>query len=481
MLLADAALRRLPQSAQRALVAVAVVSAVALVTGSFAVFFVQFPARFSDFRAFYCSGAAVRAGADPYLQHPLHECEHGVRAPMLSPLGDEITVPAPFPGIVLAAFAALSLVPFAWAALLASAGSVCALGLAIGLLARVTATPPAAAAIVLGFPALIVPLPLGQPTPLILTSIVGCGALLRANRPRLAALALGATIFDPHVALAAMLGVFAGVPRARGVLTALAVVFVGGSVLAAGPAREWEYVGTVVPVHALVNVPEFSQFSAANFAYMAGVPAAPALAVGNLWYLASLTLGTFVALRLRRSLGVCAIAFVPPAFAVFGGAHTHLQQLALAVPAFVLAAGAARGTTRAVLVAATFVAAAPWLIFAPFPVVFVAVALLAAAFAKSMNVAHIGAALGLGAFWLAAGLCVSIIVSLRPYVARPFVPAGNPLAEVAWGRFVSAHAAPPELWVVLGKLPTIAAFAVLLAVLVRSARMPAAEAAAAGA
>jgi hypothetical protein len=453
--------------AEQAIVAPALAVLAAFIVVSFALYLTQYPARFADFRAFYCAGSVVRTGADPYRQHPLHECEARLTAPLLSPLGAEITVPAPFPGIVLAGFALLSLVPFAWATVLATLGSAAALACAIRLLAALTAAPLGAVAIVVGFPALVVPLPLGQPTPLILLGLCGSAALLSAGRPRTAALALAATAFDPHVALAALTGMFAAVPRARLAIVAVGAALAGASVLAAGPAREWEYVHSVLPAHALANVPEFSQFSTASFAYLAGVPAPLALAIGNAWYVGSLFAGAFAAVRLRARLGPCAAVFVPTAFAVFGGAHTHLQQLALAVPAALLVASSATGRRRAVLVAATFVAAAPWLIFCPFPVLFAAIAVLGAAFARLMDVGHISAAFGLAVFWLATGLCASVALTVRPYVAVPFHPAGNPLAEVAWGRFVNAIGEPAQLWVVLAKLPTIAAFAVLLAILLR--------------
>jgi hypothetical protein len=441
-------------------------AAAAFIAFSLAFYCVQFPARFADFRAFYCAGQTLRAGADPYREHPLHECEHALRAPELSFIDAEITVPAPFPGCILGLFAVLSLLPFSVAIALCTLVSVVALLAAIGLIARITAAPPLAVAVVTLFPALVVPLPLGQPTPLALLAIAGCGALLCAGRPRFAALAVFGTAFDPHVALAAGLGLFAAEPRARPVVLGGATLFVAVGLLVNGPAREWEYASVVIPAHALANVPEFSQFSTANLAFMAGVPAALALRIGNLWYAVSLVLGTFVALRLRPTLGPAATAFVPPAFAVFGGAHTHFQQLALAIPAFVLAASAASARPRALLVATTFVAAMPWLLLAPFPILFVPLAVAGVVFARAMRAGAISIALGLCSFWLALGLCCAVAYSARRYV--PFAPIahGNPLAEVAWSRFV-ARGAPPELWVVLSKGPTIAAFLVVLALLVR--------------
>jgi hypothetical protein len=101
-----------------------------------------FPERFSDFRAFYCAGSAVRAHADPYREHPLDECERRVRAPALSTLRSGVAVPAPFPGYVLALFALFATLPFAAALALWMAVMAAAVATAVVLLARVTATPP---------------------------------------------------------------------------------------------------------------------------------------------------------------------------------------------------------------------------------------------------------------------------------------------------------------------------------------------------
>jgi len=84
-----------------------------------------------------------------------------------------------------------------------------------------------------------------------------------------------------------------------------------------------------------------------------------------------------------------------------------------------------------------------------------------------------GFAVGIGSLTVLFALCATILDSHgAPYV--PFVSShiGNPLAETSWGLFVTARSVPPQAWYLLAKLPTLAAFSVLLAGLVRAAIAP---------
>src|SRR6185437_252656 len=92
-----------------------------------------------DFRAFYCAGAAIAAGADPYRMEPLLGCEAATAAAAGTPAVEYgVAVPAPLPPYALLPFALLSRLPFVDAALLYAVLSVAA-GVAAGfLLARAT-------------------------------------------------------------------------------------------------------------------------------------------------------------------------------------------------------------------------------------------------------------------------------------------------------------------------------------------------------
>jgi hypothetical protein len=441
-----------------------------LATVSIAFYLPYFPQRFADFRAFYCAGQATRTHADPYREHPLHECERAARAPGISAMRNDVTTPAPFPGPTLALFALIAVVPFGLAALLWLLATAVATVLAIVLLARVTHTSRAAVAIALGFPALTVALPFGQLTPLLMLALAACATALHAGRPRLAALAALATALDPHIGLALGIALFVCIARTR--LTLLAGAFVLGllSVALLGPARNIEYLREVLPAHALANLSEHAQFSTANILASVGVPAPVALIAGNLWYLAMIALGIVVAVRLRPRYGDVAVALVPPAFAVFGGVHIHLQQLALAIPAFFLIAPALQGTLRAWFVATISVAAVPWLLIAPFPMLFPLVGVLAVVFARRMAVPRIAFPLGLAMFTAATGMFVAVAGTRHAGDAISATPPGNPLAEVSWSGYVTALNAQPDPWLWFLKAPTFCAFAIAFGIIVARLR-----------
>ena len=455
-----------PPPSHRALVR-ALVALVTLL--SLAGYFARYRTGFCDFRAFYCAGRVSSAGVDPYREHPLHECERELPQRWAPTLPAAVTLPAPYPPATLALFGLVARAPFAAALALFLGVSLAALALTIVLVARTTATPLGAAVIAIGFPAVVVALPLGQPTPLIFLAIAASGAFVEARRPRTAGLAALLTLLDPHVGLAACCGVFAGVPAARRTLLAGVAGVAAANVAAGGPALTWEYAREVLPAHALANLADFGQFSVANLAFSLGVAPAPALAFAGLWSLAALAGGVVVGLRTRAHLGPAAVVFVPVAFTVVGGLHTHLQQLAFAIPAFLLATRAARGRRRAMLVALTFAASMPWLLVAGFPDVYPAVALLGVAFARELRVAAVGRVLAGGSLAVFA-LLVACLLSTRTPLPVTLTPvSGNPLAEVGWGAFVRAAFLPSPAWVFAAKLPTLGAFAALLTLLTAAA------------
>lgn len=428
--------------------------------------------QFLDLRAFYCAGQAERSGADPYREHPLNECEQKVNVPGFPPKADRATVPVPFPGFVLALFAALALLPFPLALYVWEAAACAAVGFAIVLAARTTRTSVTANAIVIGFPAVILALQLGQVTPFVLLAVVGAASFLQSGRPRLAAVTSLGALLDPHVGLALVLGLFIGVPRARLTLIAGTAALVTLGVFASGPAREWEFLHAVLPAHAFANVTDAAQFSTTYFAYATGVPPARAVQLGSLWYLGALVAGVFAGLRLRSKLGIVTLAYVPAAIAVFGGTHTHLQQLAIAIPAFMLLSSAATGRQRDLWSVVTFVAAIPWLFIAPFSWLYAAPPALALVFAREMRIGRQGIRLAAGSL---VALVVMMIAILRTHVQhKPLevtIP-GNPLAEVSWQMFTVARNVPTEAWSFVAKAPTVIAFLLLFGAFARIALRP---------
>src|ERR1700686_3618193 len=70
-----------------------------------------------DFNAFYCAGAALDRGADPYRADPLGACERAPRPAWLSRGTPNLSAPAPLPPSALAPFTALAHLPYALAAI----------------------------------------------------------------------------------------------------------------------------------------------------------------------------------------------------------------------------------------------------------------------------------------------------------------------------------------------------------------------------
>jgi hypothetical protein len=176
-----------------------------------------------------------------------------------------------------------------------------------------------------------------------------------------------------------------------------------------------------------------------------------------------------VALRLRERLGVATIAYVPVAFAVFGGTHAHLAQLGIAVPAFLLLNAAAQGRRRDFCSVVTFVAAMPWLFIAPFPWLFAAPTILAVLFAREMRSERQGIRLAASSLIALTAMMLSILHSHTDRNIGDVTVAGNPLAEVSWQIFIVARNVPADAWFFVARAPTVIAFVLLLAALVAAA------------
>jgi hypothetical protein len=447
-----------PQRAHGFVLAVALVSIVAYLPFA--------PARLHDFRAFYCAGTAIRMHADPYRLHPLQECERATTVPGMPVNNDGATVPAPLPGYVLAGFALLSVLPFGAAVGIWIAASLAALLGSIALLRGIVAVPVPAIAVALVLPAAIVALPLGQTAPFVGCAVALCAYGLASGRPRIAALAALATAADPAIAIVLCATLLVAVPATRAILVVGTAALAALALLTLGGDTNLEYVRTVLHAHAAGNVAERSQFSTTHFAWVAGVASRPALVLGNVWYGCAAVAGIWTALRLRRTLGIAALALIPPAFAVFGGLYVHYSQLVLAIPAYLLVLG--RMPAKAPwLSAAIFVLAVPWLALAGFPPFAFALVVLAVAYMRELHDVRSGLRLGLlSALLLVAFFAVAALSgSAAP---APFEPlrGANPLAEDAWSRYIAWRDVAPNRLFLMLQLPTIAAFTACLACLV---------------
>ena len=327
-----------------------------------------------DVRAFYCAGAVANAGADPYLAGPLRACQHAVSRQYDST--SNVVIPAPAPGYTIALFRALAQLPFGaaswlWALVLLAATAVTVYALR-GLSGFSWSVVIAAVAIGDCWVSLVT----GQMVPVIVAGIALCALLLERKQPAWAAVAAAATMLEPHVGLAACLGIFVLVPRTRVALLGCAAALAFLSVAATGVAGNVEYFARALPAQVAAEVAAQEQYSVTYLLHRLGMPDGAAIAVGQAWYPVAVVAGIAAARRLvAGGLGVSLVALLPAAAAVIGGPYVHLHQIAAAMPAALVLA--ARVPERRVLFAwAVVLLAIPWGRFLDLrsPLVFVGIA-----------------------------------------------------------------------------------------------------------
>jgi hypothetical protein len=397
----------------------------------------------TDFVAFYCAGRVAAYGADPYRAEPLRTCERAAFAESRVPMVAHLVVPAPLPGYALALFAPFSLVSFRVAAIVWAAGIVAAVGVTVWSLCALLGVRPAVVAAALAGCDLYASLVPGQLVPYVVCALAGCGVALARDRPRAAAVCACAMFVEPHLGLPVALALALWVPRTRVTLVAGAIVLAALSLAFLDPARNLEYATAVLPAQAATEGLEFTRQYGLSAALVAlGVGARTALALGSASYLATTLFGVLIARRCATALAAPeAIAFVPAAAVLFGGAYVHIAQMAAAIPlALLLCVRAPAPRLRRYAVAATIALAIPWQSIAVFP-----------------DVARFFPP---GAY-----------VDPRPLLAR--ASDGGRLAQDAWAAWIATtadrdHRTPLE--VLAFKLPTWGALACLIALLIRVAR-----------
>ncbi len=413
---------------------------------------------FRDFDAFYCAGASLAAGADPYLAEPLGACE---RAPKPFGLHNQIphlSMPAPLPPYALAPFVLLAHVPYGAAALLWFAfllacviGSAWALREISGLSFGATL---AAFALGDGYAALS----LGQVAPLAVAGITFAAWALARERFALAALFAALAMIEPHVGLPACLALFLFAPRSRAVLLGCALACVALSFAIGGTALNLEYVRSVIPAHALSEVANEKQLSLSIVAHQLGASDALALRIGSFSYLLALGVGLAAAKALADRLRTPALLVtLPVAFTLAGGGpFIHIAQIAAAIPAAAILY-ARLPERRVPLGFALGLIAIPWAQFlnlgTTFPL-FVALAVVMLAWSLGVERPLAVAALALGALFLAL-LPQQFLVDL-PDPAAALTLAYDPtaLAEKTWDVFTHAIAQSNGVAYTLAKLPT---------------------------
>ncbi len=422
-----------------------------------------------DFRAFYCAGAGIAHGANPYLEEPQHACEQRARPPVPLNTLASVTLPAPLPPATLLLFVPLALLPFPIAASVYGVLLIAAMSGAVVLFAR--ATGVSSVWLNLAFAAItaLQTYFLGQPVPFVFLALAACAVWARQGRWIAASACAMFALAEPHLALPVLLALLIAVQPARLpiLVCGLLMWFIG--VLAVGFQTSVAYVFDVIPAHALANAYEW-QFSLTSVLTSLNVDPSSAVRWGELMYAAMVALGVSVAVRMWRATGDAAtLVLLPPAFAVFGGVHVHFQQLAIAIPAllFIYARYPRQRNLTATAVTLVMI---PWNVisasvmtgFTPF---------LVGAFAR----ATMGARRGLVLTAIAALIAVSVLALAlagfgppdTPFVAHSYPPGA--LAENSWGDFSREVLARPSLLLQWLRIPVIAGLAIGLVAITRAA------------
>jgi Glycosyltransferase family 87 len=422
-----------------------------------------------DFRAFYCAGAAISQGADPYRAEPLRTCERNAGPPAEPAALHGVALPAPLPPYALLPFAALSRLPFPVAIAVYTSVLLAAMSASVVFLARITGATTLTLNIVFAAITAVFTYYLGQPVPLVFLAL-SAAALLVRKRSWIAAsaCALAATM-EPHMALPALLAMLVAFPRTRlPVVVGGAVLLVAGA-YAVGAATSIEYVREVVPAHALANAFEW-QFSLTSILTSLDVSAAVATRWGEIMFGLMTLLGIVVALRMRRLTGDNAlVVIIPPAFAIFGGVHVHYQQLAIAFPA-VLYVIVRYPQVRALATAGLALAMIPWNVMSTSLLVG-ASPLLAGAFAgmllgprRGIYFAAAAALIGFAFLALASAGYGPPLIAFTPHPSSP-----EALAEVSWGDFSHAILMRSSVMMQWLRLPTLLGLAAGLLAIARIA------------
>ncbi len=304
----------------------------------------------NDFTTFYCAGTVVRERGDPYRVEPLRACEQ--RLGEFSGPRDTAweVVPAPFPGYVMALYAAMSVPPFqaahvAWLGLLLFGVGVTALALA-----RLTAFPlPAVLAIVavlIGF----WDLGLAEPTPIVAALLATAALCASRGAWRAAGILVALAMIMPQFALPAFLALLVYAPRSRPALLLTSAALGVVSFVTLGVATNVEYFVRTLPAQTRAEVFFMYQYSLTHLLALAGTPVSAAILIGQLSYLVLLGAGVWASARLARISGEPAcLVLVPAAVASVGGAYAHSVQILSGVGAALLVASL-RSVPRALAV-----------------------------------------------------------------------------------------------------------------------------------
>jgi glycosyl transferase family 87 len=305
----------------------------------------------TDFTTFYCAGVVVRAHGDPYRVEPLRACQQ-----RLDEFGGGpgwLVVPAPFPGYVLALFALVSLLPFAFAHGLWYFAILVSTGLTGWALARITGFPLIATVAVVATPLGLYDVGFGEPTP-IAAALLALGAERAARGAwRGAGTLVGLAMIEPHLVLPAFLSLLLFAPRARVALLTTAALLALVSFVTIGLGENLEYFSRVLPAQLASEIHWRSQFSLTHLLALLGAGDRVASMAGSVSYVVMVILAVWAGRRLARA------ANQPAAIGLIAGGFSHDNQILTAVGATILVASL-RGVPRVLALVPLLAFAVTW-------------------------------------------------------------------------------------------------------------------------
>lgn len=414
-----------------------------------------------DFADFYCAGAALDRGDDPYRYEPLHRCEHGVSANPVFRADPSRVVPAPLPPYDFPPFMLAARFPFTQARAFDAAAIVVAVLLAMSGLA-LASIPFDVAALALVLPAGYVLLNAGQVVPFALLALVFCGVALARGHPRLAGVLAALTAIEPHLGLPVCLALFVCVPRARLILLAAAAALVTIGAMLVGGAGLVEFAARVLPAQAAAEAGYFYQYSFTYLLRTLGVPTVPALICGELSYAVMLVIGIVLGRRLAERLGRPELlAYVPAACSIVAGPYVHMVDLAFAIPAAIVLTASLRGAGRELALLALCLLTVPWI-----PVWITKKLFLATLFVVGALLVRLRAPAIRGSALFLAIAAAIYLLELAPPPPLLATTSGTfshaDLAQRAWSAYVEALGRGSAGWLLV-KVPTWLGLASLLA------------------
>jgi len=315
-------------------------------------------------------------------------------------------------------------------------------------------------------------LSLGQLSPIAIAALCIAALLLYLERPQWAGAVAALAMVEPHVALPACIAIFVTIPRARFPLVAVGITLMLISACF-GVGRNIEYMLYVLPAHALSDVPDIGQFSVTVLGHVVGLSDDLASRVGGVWYLVMSSAGIVVACVAARRLACLPLVVVlPMAFAVFGGAYVHWQQVVAAIPAAVLLLRCDR-RPPVLLAAALIGLAIPWVYVVGWGFLIPAAVAIAGTLAW-LVVRPSGLTEALIVVGASCALLLLNHALAHSSPAPQFVAAvaPNAWADQSWGAYVRARIPIGTgifFWL---HTPTWAALAVTTAFAARAARLP---------